>query len=229
MAHSLGLAPVRGALPFCLAPLPPSPFTLHLFPSPWTPLGQAVAWPAEGPVGPEMWHCQGGERPTGRGALQVYPVLKENKIFSWETFPLCPLLPPSPSVPFSWVVFRVQLRVLSGTPTPRPSPGCRWVWPCLGPRLYGGWHTPARHLCSLHLALMGRGRVRGWPSGRRSTGESHWLVSQLCLLAVLAQPQVCSPSSRHTPGLSALACLPQLYFAQALLLPTPGEDQSGGG
>lgn len=61
----------------------------HLFPSPWPPRRRAAAWPAEGPVGPEMWHRQGRERPTGRGALQVYPVLKENKIFSWETFPLC--------------------------------------------------------------------------------------------------------------------------------------------
>lgn len=61
-----------------------------------------------------------------------------------------------------------------------------------------------------------------WPQVQ---GESHWPVSQLCLLAVLAQPQVCSPGCRHTPGLSAPAVL-----CLALLLPTPpGKDQSGGG
>lgn len=59
-----------------------------------SPLAQAralaAASPAEGPVGSGIWHPPGqGEAGLGRGALQVYPVLKENKIFSWETFPLC--------------------------------------------------------------------------------------------------------------------------------------------
>lgn len=56
--------------------------------------------------------------------------------------------------------------------------------------------------------------------------ESHWPVSQLCLLAVLAQPQVCSPGSRQTPGLSALAVLCWESAAAPLLL---GKISSRGG
>lgn len=179
----------------------------HLFLSPWPPRRRAAAWPAEGPVGPEMWHRQGGERLTGRGALQVYPVLKENKIFSWETFPLCFSSP----LPLSFCSF--LLGCLPGSAPcllPWSSHPAALSWlpvglALLGPRLCGGWHAPVRHLCSLHLAFTGRGRVRGWPTGRRSTGESQQPVSQLCLLAVQAQPQVCSPGSRHTRGLSACA------------------------
>lgn len=39
------------------------------------------------PLVQESGTRQGRERRLGRGALQVYPVLKENKIFSWENFP----------------------------------------------------------------------------------------------------------------------------------------------
>lgn len=55
----------------------------------------------------------------------MYPVLKENKIFSWETFPLCFSFSPFLlSVPFFWVVFQGQPSVsVPWGPHPQPSPG----------------------------------------------------------------------------------------------------------
>lgn len=211
------------ACPAAVPGLPPST-RRHLFPLPWTRRRRAASWPAEGPVGPEMWHCQGGERPTGREALQVYPVLKENKIFSWETFPLC-FSPPSP---FSCSFF---LGCLPGsapclltleTPPRSQSCGC-------------GFGPPgAQAVQRLARPCMPSVQPLPHPLGQREGqrlavwlqvhGESRWPVSQLCLLAVRAQPWVCSPGFRHTLGLSAPRCA--LLGVSLLLAFSLWEDQT---
>lgn len=163
-------------------------------------------WPAEGPVGPEMCHHQGGERPLGEEPCRCILFSKKIKYFHGK-LSLCVFLSPlSPSVPFSWVVFQGQLRVsLPWRPHPADLSWLRlWARPCLGPGLCGGWHAPVRHLCSLCLALAGRGRVRGWPSGRRST-VSHGSLSASCAFP-LCRPSVGSAhQASDTPwALSAL-------------------------
>lgn len=58
-------------------------------------------------------------------------------------------------------------------------------------------------------------------------GESRWPVSQLCLLAVRAQPWVCSPGFRHTLGLCALCSAWSLPAAGLFSLGRSG-PQGGG-
>ena len=192
-------------VPYARCGLPPCT-RCHLFPLPWTRHRRAAAWPAEGPVGPEMWLCQGGERPTGREALQVYPVLKENKTFSWETFPLCFSPPAHFSCSLLLGCLPGSAPCLLSLETPSRSQGCgsesglpgaqavqRLARPCM-PSL-----QPLPH----PLGQREGQRLAVWLQVR---GESRWPVSQLCLCAVQAQPWVRSPGFRHTLGSSAPLC-----------------------
>lgn len=203
-------------VPYARCGLPPCT-RCHLFPLPWTRHRRAAAWPAEGPVGPEMWLCQGGERPTGREALQVYPVLKENKTFSWETFPLCFSPPAHFSCSLLLGCLPGSAPCLLSLETPSRSQGCgsesglpgaqavqRLARPCM-PSL-----QPLPH----PLGQREGQRLAVWLQVR---GESRWPVSQLCLCAVQAQPWVCSPGFRHTLGSSAPLCSARSPCCQLLL------------
>lgn len=126
---------------------------------------------------------------TGRGALQVYPVLKENKIFSWETFPLCFSFPPFSFCSFLLGHLPGSAPCLLPLETPPASP---LLAAAVGPALLRAWAvqglarpcTPSVQPC---LALAGRGRVRGWPSGRRST-VSHGSPAASCAFPLCRRP-----------------------------------------
>lgn len=204
-AQPQALAPALGSPgPLLAAALCPSPV-----PSPLAPAPSRRGWPAEGPVGPEICHSQGGERPLGEEPCRCILFSKKIKYFHGK-LSLCVFLSPlSPSVPFSWVVFQGQLRVSFPW---RPHPAALswlllWAQPCLGPGLCGGWHAPARHLCRLRLALAGRGRVRGWPSGRRST-VSHGSLSASCAFPLCRPSLGSAHQASDTPWLVCSVGLP---------------------
>lgn len=140
----------------------------------------------------------------------MYPVLKENKIFSWETFPLCFSFPP-----FSFCSFLLG-RLPGSAPCLLPletPPGRPLLAPAVGPALPGAWAV--RRLarpCSPSVQPSPRPggqregqRMAVWPQVH---GESRQPVSQLCLPALPAQPWVCSPGFRHTLGFVCSASLP---------------------
>ena len=197
--------PVRGALcPSRAAALRP----LSPVPSPVDQARRAAAWPAEGPVGPEMWHCQGGERQTGREALQVYPVLKENKIFSWETFPLCF----SPPAHFSCSLL---LGCLPGSApclltleTPPRSQGCGCEFGLPGAQAVQRLARPCMPSVQPLPHPLGQREGQRLAVWLQVHGESRWPVSQLCLCAVQAQPWVCSPARLRHSVLCAESLLP---------------------
>ena len=58
--------------------------------------------------------------------------------------------------------------------------------------------TPACHLCSLCLTLSGRGRVRGWLSGCRST-VSHDGLSASCAFALSRRSRGSAHQASDTP------------------------------
>lgn len=91
----------------------------------------------------------------------MYPVLKENKIFSWENFPLC----------FSFSSFLLCLSISSGLSSRVSSmsrfPGSPPPWLPLSNPWALAWHAPARHLCSPKPHPRARGRAE---DGRLATG-----------------------------------------------------------
>lgn len=173
----------------------------HLFPSPWPPRRRAAAWPAEGPVGPEMWHRQARERPTGRGALQVYPVLKENKIFSWETFPLCF------SSPHLFLLFLspgLSSRVSFVFPSLEPPPRgfcCLWVWPSWSPDCVEAG-TPLHTICAAFTS----------PSRTEGGSEDGWLAT-----GPLVRPSSLSASCAFLLSRPATGLFPRLQTHPGLV------------
>lgn len=144
-----------------------------------------------------------GTARAGRGRLGEKPcrcILFSKKIkYFHGKLSLCVFLPPPPSpVLFSWVVFQGQLPV--SLPW-RPHPAARAVavgLARLGPRLCRDWHAPACHLCSLCLTLSGRGRVRGWLSGCRST-VSHDGLSASCAFSLSGLSHGSAHQASDTP------------------------------
>lgn len=168
--------PPRPARPGHSRP-PPFAVTCSLAPG----LGRAAAWPAEGPVGPEMWHRQAGRGRPGAEPCRCILFSKKIKYFHGK-LSLCVFLSPFLLLFLSPGSSSRVSPVLppSGDPTSSPLLAPAGAWPCLGPwaqRLAG---TPLLTICaSLPLALLGIGRVRGWPPGRRSM-VSHGGLSASC-------------------------------------------------
>lgn len=211
-AQPRALVPALGfPVPLPAAALCPSPVPSSLAPAP-----SRGGWPAEGPVGPEICHRQGGERPLGEEPCRCILFSKKIKYFHGK-LSLCVFLSP----PFSFCSFLLG-RLPGSAPCLLPletPPGCPLLAPAVGPALPGAWAVQRlARLCtpSVQASPRPRGqregqRVAVWPQVH---GESRQPVSQLCLPALPAQPRVCSPGPRHT-----LACL---LCGSACCQPTEG-------
>lgn len=179
--------------PLLAAALCPSPV-----PSPRARAQSRGSWPAEGPVGPEMCHGQGGERPLGEEPCRCILFSKKIKYFHGK-LSLCVFLSPlSPSVPFSWVVFQGQLRVSfpwrphpAGSPGSGCGPGPAWGLGCAEARapraICAAWPRPRAQREGQRMAV--------WP---QVLGESASCAFPLALLTRL----------QTHPGLVCSASLP---------------------
>lgn len=141
----------------------PSPVTCSL--APGCDARSQLCGRQRAPLVQESGTRQGRERRLGREALQVYPVLKENKIFSWENFPLCFSFSSFLLVcPFLLGCLLGSVPCLCSQGLPYPgSPGFH----CESSPWALAWHAPARHLCSPKPHPRARGRAE---DGRLATG-----------------------------------------------------------
>ena len=188
---------VPSGVPYARPGLPPC-VRCHLFPLPWTRRGAQRPGRQRAPLAQKCGTARAGRGRLGEKPCRCILFSKKIKYFHGK-LSLCVFLPPPTSpVPFSWVVSQGQLLVFLPW---RPHPEARAVavsLACLGLRLCRGWHAPACHLCSLCLTLSGRGRVRGWLSGCRST-VSHDGLSASCAFALSRRSRGSAHQASDTP------------------------------
>ncbi|XP_043766714.1 uncharacterized protein LOC122699174 [Cervus elaphus] len=214
--------------PGCLMPVPgcrPAPVvTCSLSRGPGT--GAQRPGRQRAPLVQKCGTARAGSGRLGEKPCRCILFSKKIKYFHGK-LSLCVFLPPPTSpVPFSWVVFQGQLLVFSPW---RPHPAARAValsLACLGLRPCRGWHAPACHLCSLCLTLSGRGRVRGWLSGCRST-VSHDGLSASWAFALSRRSHGSAHQASDTPWARLRHCALLGVPAASFYSPGRSEPQDG--